>query len=242
LLTSRQAEKVNILKQAKPVFARMRSLAMRFRGLLRGNDAGSAMPWAAESKPWRGSPRSWLRYQRNMQSNYEYNLFIIQRTKTRATEKLPTGRVRIEVETGYILSQTGGPLKVAIKVNGKLLAEGYRAGQRAAALYRHDCLDIGIALGSTVSLDDQDKAPFKFNGAIERVNVRYVSPTYGTSVMKRRTLGSPEAIVAVALILVVVGVVTHGFHRSDIERGWQNLFGRAVSRCVALPPIQRVAG
>ena len=30
---------------------------------------------------------------------YEYNLFIIQRAKIRAKEKLPTGKVKIEIET-----------------------------------------------------------------------------------------------------------------------------------------------
>ena len=39
----------------------------------------------------------------------------------------------------------------------------------------NDCLDIGIALGSPVSLDYCDKAPFKFNGTIEQVHVKYVT-------------------------------------------------------------------
>jgi hypothetical protein len=38
LLTFHQAEKVDILKQTLPIFACMRSLAMRFRALLRGSD------------------------------------------------------------------------------------------------------------------------------------------------------------------------------------------------------------
>ena len=38
----------------------------------------------------------------------------------------------------------------------------------------NDCLDIGIALGSPVSLDYRAKAPFKFNGTIKQVHVRYV--------------------------------------------------------------------
>ena len=38
----------------------------------------------------------------------------------------------------------------------------------------NDCLDIGIALGSPVSLDYYDKAPFKFNGTIEQVHVKYI--------------------------------------------------------------------
>jgi hypothetical protein len=39
----------------------------------------------------------------------------------------------------------------------------------------NDCLDIGIALGSPVWLDYCDKGPFKFNGTIEQVHVKYVA-------------------------------------------------------------------
>ena len=38
----------------------------------------------------------------------------------------------------------------------------------------NDCLDIGVALGSPVSLDYRKKAPFKFNGKIKQVKVRYL--------------------------------------------------------------------
>jgi hypothetical protein len=38
----------------------------------------------------------------------------------------------------------------------------------------NDCLDIGIALGSPVSLDHHKKVPFKFNGTIGKVNVKYI--------------------------------------------------------------------
>lgn len=37
----------------------------------------------------------------------------------------------------------------------------------------NDCLDVGIALGSPVSLDYFDEAPFKFNGTINEVKVKY---------------------------------------------------------------------
>ena len=40
----------------------------------------------------------------------------------------------------------------------------------------NDCLDIGIDLGSPVSLDYCDKAPFAFNGTIGEVNVKYHPP------------------------------------------------------------------
>ena len=55
---------------------------------------------------------------------YEYNLFIIQRTKIRAKEKLPVGKVKIEVETAYVVPKPGGPLKITMKVNGEVVAEG----------------------------------------------------------------------------------------------------------------------
>ncbi len=38
----------------------------------------------------------------------------------------------------------------------------------------NDCLDIGIDLGSPVSLDYYDKAPFKFNGKISNMHVKYI--------------------------------------------------------------------
>ena len=105
---------------------------------------------------------------------YEYNLFIIQRTKIRATEKLPAGKVKIEVETNYVEPRPGGPSKITLKVNGKLVAEGTVPISAPLIFTANDCLDIGIALGSPVSLDYCDKAPFKFNGTIEQVHVQYV--------------------------------------------------------------------
>jgi transposase len=49
LLTLHQAEKVDVLKKALPIFACMRSLAMRFRGLLRGNDPDVLDDWIRDA-------------------------------------------------------------------------------------------------------------------------------------------------------------------------------------------------
>jgi len=105
---------------------------------------------------------------------YEYNLFIIQRTKIRSKAKLPIGEVQIEIETSYVEHRPGGPLNVVMKVNGKTVAEGIVPISAPLLFTANDCLDIGIALGSPVSLDYSEKAPFKFNGVIERVHVTYV--------------------------------------------------------------------
>ena len=96
------------------------------------------------------------------------------RTKIRAKQKLPVGRVKIEVETAYVVPKPAGPLKVTMKVNGKLVADGTVPVSAPLLFTGNDCLDIGIALGSPVSLDYCDKVPFKFNGTIEQVHVQYV--------------------------------------------------------------------
>jgi arylsulfatase A-like enzyme len=105
---------------------------------------------------------------------YEYNLFIIMRTKIRATQKLPVGKTRIEIETVYVEPKPGGPLKVTLNVNGKPFATGVVPVSAPLAFTANDCFDIGIALGSPVSLDYHKKVPFKFNGKINKVNVKYI--------------------------------------------------------------------
>ena len=110
---------------------------------------------------------------------YEYNLFIIQRTKIRAKQKLPAGKVKIEVETTYVVPRPGGPLSITMKVNGQVVATGQVPISAALIFTANDCLDIGMALGSPVSLDYFDKMPFKFNGTIEQVHVRYQMPKQG---------------------------------------------------------------
>jgi hypothetical protein len=68
-----------------------------------------------------------------------------------------------------------GPLNITMKVNGEVVAAGQVPISAPLLFTANDCLDIGIALGSPVSLDYYDKVPFKFNGTIEQVHVAYVT-------------------------------------------------------------------
>jgi hypothetical protein len=107
---------------------------------------------------------------------YEYNLFLLERTKIRSTTKLATGKVGILVETAYVGEPVAtGPLKVVLKVDGSVVAEDTVPMSAPFLFTGNDCLDIGQALGSPVSLDYRDKAPFKFNGTIDQVHVKYVT-------------------------------------------------------------------
>jgi arylsulfatase len=104
---------------------------------------------------------------------YEYNLFIISRTKIRSTTKLSAGPATVVVETRYAEQRPAGPLDITMRVGGEVLAKG-RVPDSAPLLFTaNDCLDIGVCLGSPVSLDYYDKAPFPFEGRIDRVRVAY---------------------------------------------------------------------
>ena len=106
---------------------------------------------------------------------YEYNLFIIQRTKLRSEQRLPAGPAKIEISTEYAEVKPGGPLTVTVKVNDKEHASGTVPISAPLLFTANDCLDIGTCLGGSVSLDYYDRAPFPFDGTIEAVNVRYTS-------------------------------------------------------------------
>jgi arylsulfatase A-like enzyme len=110
--------------------------------------------------------------------SYEYNLFEIQRTHIKAKDKLPSGKVKIEVATTYVEPKPAGPLKVVLKFNGKEVASGVVPVSAPLAFTANDALDFGIDLGSPVGIEYYDQAPFKFNGKIEGARVEYLgSPT-----------------------------------------------------------------
>jgi arylsulfatase A-like enzyme len=115
---------------------------------------------------------------------YEYNLFEIQRTRIVSKQRLPTGKVRIEVETGYADPKPAGPLNVSLKVNGTVVAEGQVPISAPLFFTANDCFDIGTDLGSPVSLDYFDKAPFAFNGRIYEVRVRYLGGEAGSRALR----------------------------------------------------------
>jgi arylsulfatase len=104
--------------------------------------------------------------------SYEYNLFEIARTQIKAKAKLPTGKVKIEVETKLVAPRPGTPLAITMKVNGKVFAEG-QVPISAPLAFGVECLDLGSDLGSPVSLDYYDAAPFPFNGTIGTTTIKY---------------------------------------------------------------------
>jgi len=105
---------------------------------------------------------------------YEYNLFEIQRTQIKAKEKLPAGKVQIEVESRMTAAKAAAPLDVTLRVNGREVARGRVPVTAPLAFTANDCLDIGNDYGSPVSLDYFDQAPFTYNGTIGTTTMKYL--------------------------------------------------------------------
>ncbi len=105
---------------------------------------------------------------------YEYNLFIIERTRIVSSAPLPTGKVKIEVEsrnsgTGHVKA-----IDVVIRVNGQEVAKGRVPRNAPIVFTANDSFDVGMDSYSPVSLAYYDRAPFKFNGKIETLEVSYL--------------------------------------------------------------------
>ena len=60
---------------------------------------------------------------------------------------------------------------MVLKVDGKEVARTTVKRTVPAAFTASETFDVGVDLGSPVSLDYFDRAPFKFDGKIEKVTV-----------------------------------------------------------------------
>ena len=95
---------------------------------------------------------------------YEYNMMIIERYIARSKDKLAPGKHRIEVDT--TIAKPGAPAEVVLKVDGKEVARTTVKRTVPAAFTASETFDVGVDLGSPVSLDYFDRRPFPFDGKI----------------------------------------------------------------------------
>jgi len=103
----------------------------------------------------------------------EYNAMTLNRYKTASQAPLPRGKAMIEVDVKYDSPQREGPATVTFTVNGQQVGQG-RIGRSVPATFTaSETFDVGMDLGSPVALDYHDRAPFKFNGTINRIRIAY---------------------------------------------------------------------
>jgi arylsulfatase len=100
---------------------------------------------------------------------YEYNMMIIERYTARSAEKLPAGKHKIEVDT--TIAKPGAPAEVTLSVDGKEAAHTTVKRTVPAAFTASETFDVGVDLGSPVSIDYFDRRPFAFTGKIKNMAV-----------------------------------------------------------------------
>jgi arylsulfatase A-like enzyme len=103
---------------------------------------------------------------------YEYNQFEVLRTKIQSKGKLPTGKVKLEVES-KLAGRVGGAMDITLKVNGEVVGQGRVPTAISLHFTTNESFDIGSDTNSPVSLAYFDQAPFAFNGTIGTTKVAY---------------------------------------------------------------------
>ena len=108
-------------------------------------------------------------YMDNGELVYEYNMMIIERYGARSKSRLAAGKHRIDVDT--TIAKPGAPAVVILSVDGNEVARADVKRTVPAAFTASETLDVGVDLGSPVSLAYAERRPFAFDGAIDGVNV-----------------------------------------------------------------------
>jgi arylsulfatase len=101
---------------------------------------------------------------------YEYNMMIIERTSVRSPRKLAAGRHKIEVDT--TIERPGAPATVILSVDGNEVTRTTVKRTVPVAFTASESFDVGVDLGSPVSLAYFDRRPFRFDGKIEKVEAK----------------------------------------------------------------------
>ncbi|WP_287522170.1 arylsulfatase [Okeania sp. SIO2C2] len=102
---------------------------------------------------------------------YEYNMMLLDRYKAETEEAIAVGSHEIQVETTFTSLEPLAPANVVIRVDGTEVASTTVERTVPGAFSASETFDVGTDLGSPVSLDYADNAPFPFTGKINTVKV-----------------------------------------------------------------------
>ena len=101
---------------------------------------------------------------------YLYNMMIIEQYTARTEKPLSGGKHAIQIATS--IDGPGKAGTATLSVDGKEVGSAELKQTVPAAFTATESFDVGIDLGSTVSLDYFDRRPFEFEGQIEAVRVQ----------------------------------------------------------------------
>ena len=100
---------------------------------------------------------------------YLYNMLIIEQYQLTTDEPIAAGKHRIEVDTQ--IAGLGKSGTVVIKVDGKRVGTLKLKQTVPGVFTASETFDVGVDLGSTVSLQYTNLRPFQFQGKINKMTV-----------------------------------------------------------------------
>ena len=98
-------------------------------------------------------------------------MMVIERYVARSGTKLAAGKRHIEVITSLTSNKPLSPAQVVLTVDGREVARTTVKRTVPAAFSASETFDVGVDLGSPVSLEYFDRRPFRFDGTINSVKV-----------------------------------------------------------------------
>lgn len=104
---------------------------------------------------------------------FEFNTFQVERTRVESAVPLANGRLKIEVESIRPVGPAT-PVDVTIRVDGAEVAKAHVPRSPSLFFTANDAFDVGMDSYSPVSEAYFDRAPFKFNGKIHALHVKYL--------------------------------------------------------------------
>ena len=100
---------------------------------------------------------------------YEYNMLIIEQYAARSEQPLPAGRHQIRVVTE--ITGPGQAGTATLTVDDREVARAELTRTVPVAFTATESFDVGIDLGSPVSMNYYDRRPFEFEGKIDQLKV-----------------------------------------------------------------------
>lgn len=105
---------------------------------------------------------------------YEYNMLIIEQYAARSEKPLAAGKHRVKVVTD--IAGPGQAGTAVLSVDGNEVAKAELKRTVPAAFSATESFDVGVDLGSPVSMNYHDRRPFEFDGTIQALKVRLIEP------------------------------------------------------------------
>ena len=112
-------------------------------------------------------------YVKNGVLSYEYNGQGLVRTRVSTPKALPAGHHAIDVDLKLTSGRRAGPAEVTLSVDGHEVGKAELPFTVPMLFTATETFDVGRDLGSPVSLDYFEQAPFAFSGKINDVHIVY---------------------------------------------------------------------